>query len=72
MEDAPALGTPQEEQKSKKKRSGDTAPILTGRQVVIIGVLTAGALLTLSLTIANNNLLTNQQKQDLISPFKFP
>lgn len=60
---------PTKEQKKKKKRGGGFW--LSGNRVAILSaVMVGGALLTL-LAVGNGG-LTDQQKQNLVSPFQFP
>jgi hypothetical protein len=60
----------QEDQKQKRRRTGGA---FTRGQVAIIGGLIAGAFLLVGIRKATDTAdLTNQQKQDMVSPFKFP
>ncbi len=73
LADAPTPDTPQEVPQKRAKRRGAAAPILTGPQIAIIGVVVAATLASLGITGSrDNNNLTLQQKQDAVSPFKFP
>jgi len=66
LADAPAPGKPQS--------GGSTgASSLTGQQVAILGSVVAAILIAIGIKLAmDNKNLTNQQKQDAVSPFKFP
>lgn len=58
---------PAQSSNEKRTRSGT----LTGKQVAVIGILAALAVLLIGVTALSTG-LTDQQKQDLVSPFKFP
>jgi hypothetical protein len=65
LADPPAPGMPQ----------GGSSGIgtLTGKQVAIIGIVTATILTIIALWLGRDNKgLTDQEKQNLVSPFKFP
>ncbi len=65
LADPPAPGKPQ---------GGSTgASTLSGTQVAIIGIVIAAVVTGIGIKLAMDNKgLTDQQKQDLVSPFKFP
>jgi hypothetical protein len=66
LADAPAPAKPQS--------GGSTnASSLSGRQVAILGGVVAAILIAIGIKLAMDNKgLTTQQKQDAVSPFKFP
>jgi hypothetical protein len=66
LADAPAPAKPQS--------GGNTGTSsLTGRHVAILGSVVAAVLIAIGIKLAMDNKgLTNQQKKDMVSPFKFP